>query len=352
MDLKHDPVRGAASRKEDGPPRGPCVAILLSTFNGERYLDEQLRGYTAQTHADWLLYWRDDGSSDGGAALVEAFANGPGAGRCVRHPEQGRLHATGSFLALLHAALAGPAALFAFSDQDDVWLPDKLAHGAAALRAVPEGQAALYFCARMLVDKSLRPLGPVAVPRPPPGFPGALTQNLIPGCCMILNRAAAERIDAIAAPADTWHDWWSYLVVAAHEGRIIAGSTPDILYRQHDRNLVGERRGSWRRALAALRRGRVPFMHRFWRHTAALQARAEQLPERTRARLALLDQASHGGVLTRVRALRHLGLARRTWLETLLFRLWFVLENGPGADRETAPDAARVPETGVPKSFS
>ena len=141
-------------------------------------------------------------------------------------------------------------------------------------------------------------------------------------------------------------------MVAAHEGRIIAGNTPDILYRQHDRNLVGERRGSWRRALAALRRGRVPFMHRFWRHTAALQARAEQLPERTRARLALLGQACHGGMLTRLRALRHLGLTRRTWLETLLFRLWFVLEDGPCVDRETAPDAARVPEPGVPKSFS
>ena len=55
----------------------PLVAILLSTFNGARHLGEQLHGYTAQTHDVWRLYWRDDGSSDESAALIEAFAADP-----------------------------------------------------------------------------------------------------------------------------------------------------------------------------------------------------------------------------------------------------------------------------------
>ena len=374
MNPKHDTTQEVFRKEDGGVMDGPCVAILLSTFNGERYLDEQLRGYSGQTHANWLLYWRDDGSCDASAPMVEAFANGAGAGagRCLRHTTginhtagvshtaerrpatdkklatDERLGATESFLALARMALAGPAALFAFSDQDDVWLPEKLAHGAAALRMVPEGQPALYFCARTLVDEALRPLGQAPLPRHPLGFPDVLTQNAIPGCCMLLNRAAAERIDALPVPEDTWHDWWACLVVAAHEGVIIAGDTPDILYRQHARNLVGERLGSWRRAVAALRRGRTGFMARFWRHVAALQAGAGHLPEGTRDGLALLNRARQGGVAARFRALRGLGLARRTWLETLLFRLWFLLDRGPC-------ETGSIPcpkDGGVPKSLS
>src|ERR1700679_905285 len=111
----------------------PCVAILLSTFNGALFLGEQLHSYIAQTHHNWRLYWRDDGSTDDSTRLMAAFANGPGDGRCVCLPGDGQLRPTASFLTLLRMALRGGAAFFAFSDQDDVWLPEKLAHAVAAL---------------------------------------------------------------------------------------------------------------------------------------------------------------------------------------------------------------------------
>jgi glycosyltransferase involved in cell wall biosynthesis len=328
VDPDHDALRLSSRPDPPEPAIGfgePSVAILLSTYNGEPYLADQLRSFTAQTHGNWQLYWRDDGSSDHSPVMMAAFGKGPGWGRCVHIPEDGKLRATGSFLALLDMALRSDAAFFAFSDQDDVWLPEKLAHAVAALDQVTAGRPALYFCPRTPVDRRLRPIGQSPALRRPPGFPAALTQNVIPGCCMTLNRAAAELINAAEAPDRTWHDWWCYLVVSARDGLVIGGETPDILYRQHDRNLVGEPRRFWRRSAAAVRRGRDPFLDLFWQHVAALQAYPGLLPDRTRQMLATIVVASRGGLLARARALFIPGLVRQTWWETLLFRLWFLL---------------------------
>ncbi len=328
VDLDNDATRPTFHREATrtvNDPTEPCVAILLSTYNGERFLSEQLSSYTGQQHSNWLLYWRDDGSVDRTKTLMNAFAEGPGSGRCIQIEDGGRLRVTGSFLALLRVALRGPASYFAFSDQDDVWLPDKLAHGVAELAQLPTGRPGLYFCARALVDATLRPIGHAPLPRRPLGFPAALTQNVIPGCCMILNREAAELIDTVAVPDRTWHDWWSYLVVSAGDGILIGGDTPDILYRQHAGNLVGEPVGFWRRTARAMRRGREPFMTVLWRHVAALRARPGLLPDKNCALLTIIDRACHGGIVARVRALCIPGFVRQTRLETLLFRLWFLL---------------------------
>ncbi len=175
--------------------RGPIV-ILLATYRGERFLGEQLRSYLAQTDRDWMLYWRDDGSRDATVALLDAFARDAASGRVVRAAVQGgRLGASGSFMRLLGAALdAEPGAVvFAFSDQDDVWLPDKLARGRRALGDLPAEIPALYCARQMLVDEAGRKLG-VSPPIRRAGFPAALTQNVATGCTVMLNRAAAALV--------------------------------------------------------------------------------------------------------------------------------------------------------------
>jgi glycosyltransferase involved in cell wall biosynthesis len=315
-------VRAGPPSTYSSPP-APLVAILLSTFNGEHYLPDQLASFAAQSHTNWRLYWRDDGSSDGTVRVMTAFARG--SGRCMIHPRGTRLQATGSFFTLLHIALDGPAEFFAFSDQDDVWLPEKLAHGVTALSALPPDHPGLYFCARTLVDATLTPIGHILAPCRPPGFPTALTQNLAPGCCMMLNRAAARLIDAAPVPEGTWHDWWSYIVVAASGGKVIAGNTPDILYRQHRDNLIGEPLGFWHRARCAARRGRSPFMTVFWRQIAALQSGSVPLAANVRETLAIIVRSRHGGALARFTPLCLPGFRRQAWAENVLFRLWFLL---------------------------
>ena len=114
----------------------PRVAILLSTYNGERFLAEQLASLDAQTYRDWSLYWRDDGSSDATNRVMQDFVASLGTGRGIVVPDPTRVGASQSFLRLLRAACADGSHIVAFADQDDVWLPDKLARGVDACRAV------------------------------------------------------------------------------------------------------------------------------------------------------------------------------------------------------------------------
>jgi hypothetical protein len=98
-----------------------------------------------------------------------------------------------------------------------------------------------------------------------------------------------------------------------------------VLYRQHANNHVGEPRNWLRRGIAALRRGPGPFMRLLRQHVKTLQARSDLLPDPTRRQLAAIADALNGSRVARLRALFLPGLARQTWLETLVFRVWFLV---------------------------
>jgi glycosyltransferase involved in cell wall biosynthesis len=311
----------------------PRVAILLSTYNGARFLREQLDSLLTQTHDSWTLYWRDDGSRDHTVRLLEAFASRAGQGRCVRVDAcGGRLRPTASFMTLLRAASPGlsDGDLVAFADQDDVWLPHKLARGAAALAAhVPQQadhpQPALYCARQILVDASLRPLGISRGLRRSTQFPAALTQNVTTGCTIMLNRQAVDLLAASAPPSITLHDWWCYLVVTAYGGQVLDDGEPVVLYRQHGGNLVGAPRAMWARGLAALRRGPSVFMNVLRHNVSALLMQPELLSPAARADVLAIDLALRSGPWRRLSVLRGRALRRQTWPENGLFYLWFML---------------------------
>lgn len=300
------------------------VAILLSTFNGEPFLEEQLASIAAPSHRDWVLYWRDDGSTDRTCRLMARFMAGAGASRCIVPDAPGRVGVTHSFLALLRAAACDRPAAFAFADQDDVWLPDKLSLGLAALAPVPASIPTLYCARQILVGEKLNPLGLSFRLHCSPGFPAALTQNLATGCTVMLNPAAGQLIRRSQAPAATHHDWWSYLLVTAAGGRLIMDEEPVVLYRQHPDNVVGAPSSVPRRAIAALRRGPGAFMNVLRQHVAALSDQADLISEPARQQLQAISRALEGGPMQRLAALRMPGLYRQTWPETLLFRIWFM----------------------------
>ena len=142
----------------------------------------------------------------------------------------------------------------------------------------------------------------------------------------MLNPAAVGLITPSRPPPGTLHDWWSYLLVGAAGGRLVADPVPVVLYRQHQRNAVGAPHSVLRRGLMALRRGPDAFMQLFRVHVAELAAQPGALSPRARADLSLLLTSLQGGRLARLRAIRRLPqLIRRTRLETLLFRLWFLI---------------------------
>ena len=306
------------------PP--PGVAILLSTYEGERFLVPQLHSLLSQTHRDWILYWRDDGSTDGTRQVMCDFLQRIGPERSVVLEENMRVGATESYMRLLRRAYADGNPVLAFADQDDVWLPEKLSRGISALTAVPDEIPALYFARQVLVDASLRHIALSPRVRRAPGFPTCLTQNLATGCTVLMNREAMALLAERPAPTEGLHDWWSYIVVAAHSGRLIADNEPTVLYRQHDSNTVGAPRSPFRRAIAALRRGPEPFMRLLRGYARALGAQMAELPDGTREALARIQWGLEGGVGRRLNVLRMSGFRRQTWLETLLFRVWFLLK--------------------------
>ncbi|MBV8092562.1 MAG: glycosyltransferase family 2 protein [Acetobacteraceae bacterium] len=306
------------------PSQSGRVGILLSTFNGEAYLSEQLDSIVRQTWPDWKLYWRDDGSSDGTVALMRNFAAGAGAGRCLESAADGRMRVPHSYLTLLREAVADGVSFAAFADQDDVWLADKLRRGVQLLGDIPASLPALYCARQIFVDGNLRPIGLSALVRRPPGFPAALTQNIATGCTMMLNREAALLVAASKVPPGTLHDWWCYVLVTAAGGRLIFDSEPVILYRQHAGNAVGAPCSLTRRGLAAIRRGPGMFMDVFRQHVTALAEQTHLLSAPACIQLAKIDQALRGTRWERVRALATPGFRRQTWPEDLVFRLWFL----------------------------
>lgn len=293
------------------------AAVLLAARDGARFLPEQLASLETQTHP-WDLWWRDDGSRDGTVSLLEGLGRRVNGGEALGGP--------GCFFALLRAVAPTLAQedCVAFADQDDVWLPEKLARGAAALAGVARDRPAIYAARQIYTDAGLRRLGVSARARAP-GFPAALTQNVATGCTVMLNATATRLVAASHPPALTLHDWWSYILVTAAGGAFLWDDEPMVLYRQHPGNLVGAPQGPWRRGMAALRRGPGAFMRLLRAHLAALETDAALITPQARAIVAALSAALADGRAARIKALATPGLHRQTALEDMVFRLWFLI---------------------------
>ena len=286
----------------------PSVAILMATYNGAVNLTEQLDSFTRQTlRPRWLLV-SDDGSGDATRAIVERFSR--------THPEietrwiEGpRRGAALNFLHLLGHA-PPEAELVAFSDQDDVWLPDKLARAERALRG--RSEVVLYCGLHFDCDAKL---GHRRLARPRtvrPGFRHALVQNIAGGNTMVLNRPAWELLQAASHEARKLvvHDWWAYQVVTGAGGAVVYDLVPLLLYRQHGGNLIGSNRGirAKLRRLDKLLRGRLWFWNTV--NLRALSASAHRFTPENREILEHFRVGRRGSLWQRLRMLQRTGVHR------------------------------------------
>ncbi|MET4277726.1 MULTISPECIES: glycosyltransferase family 2 protein [unclassified Bradyrhizobium] len=215
----------------------PKVVILLATRNGAAFIQEQIDSYKAQTYRNWELLVSDDGSTDDTIEIIEEFARQVPQRVVVRRgPQMGFWQ---NFVSLVRSDdIDGD--LFAYSDQDDVWFPEKLAKAVSWFEARPSDRPALYFTRTELIEESGAPIGfsPLFVREPT--FQNALVQNIGGGNTMVFNRAA--RLALRATPAEVAlvsHDWWTYQVVTGIGGTAHYDPWPSLRYRQHVENLVG-----------------------------------------------------------------------------------------------------------------
>jgi len=210
------------------------VAILMSTYNGAAFLQQQIDSILAQQgDFSFTLWVRDDASQDETTQILSRYA------------AQGKLHwYTGNNLKPAHSfydlLLHCPGYdYYAFADQDDYWEPNKLqcAIDSIAGKTTP----ALACCNAQLVDSSLNSLGRnVYRSAPPLDFYTVSIAGGILGCTCVLNQSLAQLLQAKGAPGSiVMHDFYIALVCLLAGGEIHFDMTPHMKYRQHGNNVVG-----------------------------------------------------------------------------------------------------------------
>ncbi len=223
--------------------------ILLSTYNGEGYLREQLDSYLGlRGFSDISVLIRDDGSADGTPDILREYSEKYGFS--VIYGENIGLNAS---LRELISNRDRTASYFALSDQDDVWLPDKIAAAQEALGGKDDAKPQLYAAVSHITDEKLNIVGSTLNPKRPPSFYNALVENVCIGHTQVLNAEAAKLADELYSPDMVIMDYWIYLLVSAF-GEITFDPTPTTLYRQHGQNSIGYETGFFKRLFKRLKR--------------------------------------------------------------------------------------------------
>ena len=228
------------------------VSVAMATWNGEQHLREQLESIGRQTLLPCELVVSDDASTDATIEIIEQFART--APFPVRvHAGQDRIGVGENFM---RAAQRCSGDLIAFSDQDDVWLPEKLERCAASL-GLPEVVLAIHACS--VVDETLRPLGEIvptiardriSSPLEPPRWGEAPGMGMVFSLDLLSLLEWDSRPVAHHAHGRLLHDEWIY-GIARVAGSIAFLAEPHCLYRQHSANIEGapERgAGAWMRS--------------------------------------------------------------------------------------------------------
>ncbi len=214
----------------------PRVDILLSSYNGEKYLRTQLDSILNQTWKNLVIRIRDDGSTDGTKEILKEYEE--------KYPNVyvyygENLGLVKSFLSLMKES---DASYTGFSDQDDYWLPEKVERAVERLAGV-KGPA-LYSGNQTLVDDDLQVLPGETVPEPKPGFGNAVVESMCTGCTVLMNRELVDLVAKDLPEHAIWHDWWCYLV-CTYLGTYVFDKRAFIYYRQHGDNQLGSSRSAW-----------------------------------------------------------------------------------------------------------
>jgi len=297
----------------------PLIYILMSTYNGDKFLAEQLQSIEDQTHKNWRLVISDDGSSDNTLAIAKQFQQKWGNDRLeIRQgPQQGFCL---NFLSMACDTTI-QADLYAFSDQDDVWTADKLARAVAYFNANNESQLPRAYGSRtQIVDEALKPLGFSPEFTLPRSFRNALVQSISGGNTQVFNQATKQLLEQAGSQKVVSHDWWLYQIVKGAGGIFYYDPKPTLLYRQHANALVGGNqsfKGKIDRMLYVLN-GRFKNWNDI--NYTALCNISHLLTKDSQEILEIFGKFRGAKLKDRIRLLEVCGLYRQTWQGT--FNLW------------------------------
>lgn len=214
--------------------------ILLATYNGANYIEQQLDSIVSQSYTNWYLLISDDGSKDATIEIIQNYVD--------KYPEQisliyntsGKHGAKNNFMNLIANAPVGK--YYAFCDQDDVWESNKLELLVLEYNK-DDHEPMLVYHDLKVVDEQLQVLGDSFSKYTQlsldldSAFVDLMKCNYIPGCAISFND---KLMKLIKLPGDkvSIHDWWTMLIASAF-GKIKMLQKPLGLYRQHNFNTIG-----------------------------------------------------------------------------------------------------------------
>jgi glycosyltransferase involved in cell wall biosynthesis len=232
----------------------PSVVILMCTYNGEDFLEEQLDSIEGQDYKNWTLYVNDDGSIDKTLEILKTYQKKWGAKKLHmrRGPQKGFCQ---NFLNIINDPKI-KADLYFLSDQDDVWMPHKLSHTLKKIAKLDATKPYLY-CARTTYVSSdgKKILGHSDIFSKPPSFSNAIVQSIGGGNTMTFNNHLKSIVQKYPKADVVSHDWWLYIINELVGGKTFYDQESTILYRQHNKSLIGANTGF----VAKLKRLRMLF---------------------------------------------------------------------------------------------
>ncbi len=223
------------------------IAILMATYNGEKYLREQMNSLLSQSYQNWVCYIHDDGSTDSTVDVIREYCDTyNGKFILADYPKQGG--AKKNFLSLLNFHNSKYDEYYImFSDQDDVWLPNKVEvthQRMVELEDKTQDKPCLVFTDLRVVDKSLGTISESFMQYSKHNPDKLTVRNMFvgnpaPGCTMMINRKLENfAVKYTDARRIEMHDWWC-MAIAATFGEIAYLNEPTIMYRQHGDNTLG-----------------------------------------------------------------------------------------------------------------
>ncbi len=214
----------------------------MATYNGAAYLAEQIDSIINQTNQEWTLYIHDDGSTDDTKAIIKHY--------CQQYnyiKELGYPGGQGAMINFFNMLEQVDAKYYSFCDQDDVWLPEKIALSLEAMNAEETkhpDQPCLVFTDLCITDKKLKMMHPSfwrytsVYPELMHTFNDCGASLFVTGCTMFFNKRARQSIIP-PSPYATMHDAWITLCIAKAHGILHPISKPLVYYRQHGDNTLG-----------------------------------------------------------------------------------------------------------------
>jgi len=220
------------------------VNILLATYNSARFIKPQLDSLFAQTYQDFVIYVRDDGSSDTTIAILEQYMDRYSEKIILLERGRKNIGPAQSFLLLLEKTRGS---YYMFCDHDDVWLPHKIKDSLFLMLEVEKKYGKhipiLVHSDMIVVDESLKQIAPsfwryIKVNPKYNSFHCLSSCNNVNGCTILINNVA-KNVSLINSEHAIMHDVWIALSVAYNNGVIKYVNQPLMLYRQHSQNVLG-----------------------------------------------------------------------------------------------------------------